>query len=467
MKAPENKEEKKGGLLAFFSRLFSGSSSSVGSASSMGAASSGLSGLLASKAGIVGMVLGGATIAAGVGVIYNFVGPSSKAVYSPGLFENQYYETQAEKAAVERIARASGQKDISSASLDYFKGEARKDGLFGAGEYDEAASEDTLASASAEGEVDVADYAPGAGGYSGAGAGPGNIPKLQKSAGFSSGSGGAKTAIPRMKGMGGLSGGIGFKFQNVYRPPAGAGNSSGMKGALASKINKSAKYKIPHYNKGGAYGQAKYAGKMSKAASYADGAGAKTTAVEAFEGQTAGEGDVTSPTGGAGLGGAGVSEGDKLKASDPNLNINNSEPPEPPEPEDVSPWEKYTDMALYGMLASIALIFITRILSQSKNPLMLKIAVVTAYAAIAAAAVVIFAGLMLMNKYGQKWMGIMYMMMGAALIWQAYQALAGVGKAMSAEGMKAKFAGTFWSKITPGGPSAGGPSAPITIAIEC
>ncbi len=451
MKAPENKEDKKGGFLAFLSRLFGGSSP-AGSASSLGTAASGLSGLFASKAGIVGMVLGGATIAAGIGVIYNYVGPSSKPVYSPGLFEQEYYESEAENATAERIS-SSRKGDMSSSSLEYFKQEAKKENLFGGGEDKEsaAAEEDALASASVEGEVEVA----GDPGYGAEGV-AGDVPKLQKVSGFSSGSKGTRTRIPRMQSRGGLFGGIGSKFQKVYRPPAGSGGkSSSMKGALASKINKSAKYKIPIGKRGGAYGQAKFAKKTSKAGSIsASEAGAKTTATEAFEGETGGEGDLAAPSGGAGLGGAGVADGDKLKGNDPSLNMNNSEPPPPPDPEDDTPWQDMVDLAMYSMLASVALIFITRILANvgKTNPLALKIAVITGYAAIAAAALVIYAGMMMMSKYGQKWMGIIYMMMGAALIWQAYQALAGVGKAMSGEKVTKEFAGKFWSKIVPGGP---------------
>ncbi|MEK7721445.1 MAG: hypothetical protein AAB359_03550, partial [Elusimicrobiota bacterium] len=85
------REEKKGGFLSALSGLFRGGSPIAGGASSgMGSAGSGLAGLFATKAGVVGMVLGGATIAAGVGVVYNFIGDSSRQVYSPELFQNSY-----------------------------------------------------------------------------------------------------------------------------------------------------------------------------------------------------------------------------------------------------------------------------------------------------------------------------------------------------------------------------------------
>ncbi|MBI4656153.1 MAG: hypothetical protein HY746_05305, partial [Elusimicrobia bacterium] len=102
MEELNKKEQKKSGLLAALSRLFKGGKPTPVSGSSLGSAGAaavrgifgssggfgGLGGLFASKAGMVGMILGGATIAAGIGVVYNFIGPSSKPVYTPGLFQD-------------------------------------------------------------------------------------------------------------------------------------------------------------------------------------------------------------------------------------------------------------------------------------------------------------------------------------------------------------------------------------------
>ena len=124
------KKEEKGGFLSALSGLFRGGSSIAGGASSggMGSAGGGLAGLFATKAGIVGMVLGGATIAAGVGVVYNFMGPSSKPVYSPELFQNSYYEEEASRAGYER-AQARDASGAASSTLDMFREQAKKDGI--------------------------------------------------------------------------------------------------------------------------------------------------------------------------------------------------------------------------------------------------------------------------------------------------------------------------------------------------
>ncbi len=434
----EQDTKKKGGILAAFLKLFGGgaSGSSLSGTALSGGGGGWLGGLFASKAGIMGIVLGGATIAAGIGVLYNFIGPSSKSVYTPGLFQDSYYESMAGDARAERSSQYDSAKRRSSSSLDYFSEEAQKGDIAGLasegvpGEGGEGVDED---SASAAADADGA----AAAGAAGAGAKPG----LVKSQGFGSGSG----ASPRMRGGGGLSGGIGSKFQNIFRAPsAKKGKSSAMSGSLASRRTPG-KRKVPHFNKKGAFGQAKYAGKLSKGAAYTSSdAGAKTTAAEAFEGQTAGAGDVAGiDSGGAGLGGAGLGEGE-LSASDPSLNTNESTPPVPPtdNPEDVSPWKKLTDMALYAMLAGAALIIITHLLANKAKAMALinpiaaaawfTAATYTAYAAIAAGAAVIFAGVMLMSQHGQTWMGLMYVAAGIGIIWKAYEALMGINKAAKA-----------------------------------
>jgi len=427
-----NGDKKKEGLLGALARFFGGGSGS-GAASSLGSAagsaagsSAGLGGLFASKAGVLGMVLGGATIAAGVGVVYNFMGTSSKPVYSPSLFQNAYQEEQAAAASMER-QRVNSQAAAEPSTLDMFRDQAKKDGLgFG----DEEASESSGAGeeagisegASASAGVEAPDYGAGAAPSAGAGKG-----KLAASLGFGQKSaGGSGTSIPKMQTSGGLSGGIGQKFAPVYRQPAG--QASEMRKSMSARVSNSPKYTVPNFNKKGAFGQAKYAGKVGGKAAYsASDAGARTAATEAFAGETTGSGDVAGvPETGAGLGGAGVSAGDSLKANDPNLNMNESEPPPVPEPENVSPWEKYTDMAMKAMLASIVLILLTKILG--KWPMLYYAAVCTAIAAMGAAAMVIYSGIKLMTEFGQKWMGGMYVVVGLMLMVQAWEALCGLEK---------------------------------------
>ena len=440
-------KEKKGGALPWLSNIFRGGSSSVGGASSgFGGSSGGLAGLFATKAGIVGMVLGGATIAAGVGVIYNFVGPSSKGVYSPELFQNSYYEEESSKAGLER-SKSHDASAAASSTLDMFKEQAKKDGLGLASEAGDADKANASAEnpSAANGAAASAD-APAAAGAPGAGGA--GIPKMQAGAGFGGkggGGSGSGSSIPRMQGGGGLSGGIGAQFGSVYRPPAqaNAGKTSGMS-ANAARVTNSPKYSVPNFNKKGAYGQAKYAGNMGAKAAYsADGSGARTSATNAFSGETTGGGDVATPLNGIGLGGAGVSGGQALKASDPSLNSNDSTPPAVPDPTKTDPWQKYEDDAMKSMMWALGLIIVTKILSNIAKKLPGPWALGFYIAAMAAAAVaiyfavkVIMDGYAMYSQFGQKMMGGIYMLTGVMLALKALQALmdaaGGAGNAGSA-----------------------------------
>lgn len=435
----ENKE-KRGGFLSSLSGLFRGGSSAMGGASSgLGSAGSagGLGGIFATKAGVVGLVLGGATIAAGVGVVYNFIGPSSKGVYSPELFQNTYYEEEATKAGLER-SQSRDASAAASSTLDMFREQARKDGIgglageAGEGEGAKAASEDPTP---ADGAAPAASADAASAGAPGAGGGP----RLQAQSGFGSkggAGGGSGTSIPRMQGGAGLSGGIGAQFQPVYRAPAQAntGRSSGMLASNGAKISRGAKATVPNFNKKGAFGQAKYASGMSKKAANSYGAQSSMLATEAMQGESNGSGGVGGAGTGAGLGGAGVSNGQNLKASDPSLSSNESSVPEPSKPEDVDPWQKYEDMAMNSMLWAGGLIILTKLLSGIAKKLVSTPAFAAAqyffYAACAAAAAAIFyalkvayAGLMMFSKYGQKMMGGIYILTGVMLAYQAYEAL--------------------------------------------
>ncbi|HBA60199.1 MAG TPA: hypothetical protein DCZ92_05185 [Elusimicrobia bacterium] len=458
-----NKEEK-GGFLSALSGIFRGGSSAMGGASSGVGSAGGLGGLFATKAGIVGMVLGGATIAAGVGVVYNFVGSSSKPVYSSELFQNTYYEEASSEAGEER-ARAKDNSSASASTLDMFREQAKKDGISGlAGEGGGAASGEAADAAAVNPEdgaaADASAEAPAAGGSSS----NTGAPKLQASAGFGGAKGGGGSggsAMPRMQNGGGLSGGIGNQFASMYRAPAGAdgGKTSGMS-AMAARMKSSPKYAVPNFNKKGAHAQAKFASKLGAKAAYSsDGAGARSMATEAFSGETTGAGDVGGGAGGAGLGGAGVSNGANLKGNDPSLNSNSSSVPEVTTPENVSPWKEFENNAMMAMLAAVLGIVLIKIfakIAKSNVPWISWLGYIMACVALAgallAAAIVVYNGIKLMQGdpdnaegkgawEGQKWMGGIYVAAGIMLAIKAWDAFCEVGggkggapKAIGADG---------------------------------
>ncbi|OGR76489.1 MAG: hypothetical protein A2X32_11965 [Elusimicrobia bacterium GWC2_64_44] len=426
------KKEKKAGVGGLFG---SGGSSVVGGGASSGLGSGGgLAGLFASKAGILGMVLGGATLAAGVGVVYNFVGPSSKPVYNPDLFQNTYIEEEASRASVER-AQSRDASAAASSTLDMFKEQAKKDGLGLGGEGGEG-SGSAEAGDPANSSADASAEAPSApGGDAAMGGAAAGGPKLQANAGFGSKGGGAGggSSMPKLQGGAGLAGGIGAQFQPVYRAPAqaNAGKTSAMT-ASAARVKSSPKYAVPNVNKKGAYGQAKFAGKMGAKAAYsADGAGARTSATEAFTGETSG-GDSGSPAAGAGLGGAGVSNGAGLKGNDPSLSSNEYTPPKVPKPEDVDPWQAEEDKAMNGMMWALGAILLAKLFSKIGNMcgpwgkvIFAALAAAAAIFAIIKAITVIMAGFAMYSKFDQKMMGGIYILTGVMLMLEAIKALGG------------------------------------------
>ena len=464
----KKEENKKKGLIPFFSKLFGGGSragSTLGGAAVRGGASfggaaargaGGLAGLFSTKAGIVGMILGGATIAAGIGVLYNFIGPSSSGKAYQGLFQDSYYQEQAQRANSERAGYGQAGVD-SKSSIDMFKEQAQKEGLaMDADEEgkDAEGAKDGEAEAEGEGSSDMPGAVDGAPGYGGAGGG-----KLQASLGF----GGAGS---KLQTSGGMSGGIGQSFSPVYRPSgkAASGKGSKMTGGRKASIS-GRKYNVKSKGGKGAFGQAKFAKKSGAKAAYSSLASdARVGSGVGFDTTRPQTGDVATPGGGVGLDGAGVDpSGNALGGvNDPSLNQEDSSPggggggTKEPEKEKDNPWQKMEDIAMYGMLISAVLIFATKILANKAKAAMgtpafaalYMAAKVCAYLAMAAAAAVLLAGIGFMtgkNIFGgedfdpQKWTGIMYAMAGGMLIYQAYQALSGLSDMgdMNSNAMKA------------------------------
>ncbi|MEW5950576.1 MAG: hypothetical protein GX447_07915 [Elusimicrobia bacterium] len=437
-------DENKKGFLPLISRIFSGGAKG---ATSMGKAA-GAAGIFSSKAGLLGVILGGATIAAGVGVVYNLIGPSSGKVYTADLFQNAYYQEQAKKASIEREG-VRNMASQSASSLDMFREQAKKEGL---ASDEQAAKEGEAASSADASAADSSSAAPDAAGAAGDGG------KLNASLGFNNakGGGGSGTSGGKLQTSGGFFGNMGKK---QFSPMGGmanlssAGSASAMKGALASNVKNSPKYTVPNIKRSGSFGQAKYAGKVGQKAAYsASDSGSRSAAEAAFTGETAGSGDVATPTGGTGIGGAGVSDGAKLKANDPNINTNEYQPPTPENKEVDSPWKKLEDKIFNTILIAAGLVALATLMAKSKNPYIMAAAVILAYAAIATALYEMYLGWQMWSEYKQKWSAIMYMIVGAGIIYAAIQALSGVGKTCAESQTKdLKFLTKgFWKAIIPG-----------------
>jgi hypothetical protein len=259
--------------------------------------------------------------------------------------------------------------------------------------------------------------------------------------------------MPRLQNGAGMSGGIGGQFASMYKAPAGKGNdgrASAMGGSLAARTKGSPKYAVPNFNKKGAHAQAKFAGKMGAQGAYsADGAGMRTSATEAFSGETSGSGDVGAGEGGMGMGGAGISNGSKLKGSDPSLSGNNSTPaaiPPATPPEDVSPWNDLLTAGLICGGSALLLIATTKILGKQAKAGGTAAAgyyiaaCITAGLAVAAALAMVVLGILLMvgkksdpadpekDFEGQLTYGGILVALGLKLAVAAWDALCGLEK---------------------------------------
>ena len=412
----DSKSDKKGGLIGLLTNLFRSGSSLPGTG-----------GLFASKAGIMGALLGGATIAAGVAVVYNFVGPSSAPVYQPGLFQDKYYESLVKNAQQERAAVSASAKSGPSLSLEYVKQQAANEAIAGVSG---SASSGESAESSAEGQpaggaADEAATAAAAalGGGSGA-------PTLKKANSLVASAGGLKL------GGAGLSGGIGQSFQQVYRPttPLKTGSVSSLKDGGKGRLTSSMRA-VSRFNKKGAYAQAKAVKNTLGSTSGRSLTTSKDGLVKAYgEGSTAG-GDVEgADVSGTGVTGGGVSDGNVPKGSDAGLNSNTSTVPEVSEESesDATPWEKYSNWAMYLMLAAVALLAIAAMVAKAHPGL----AKVLAYAALACAVGMLVCSGFLFG-YGQKWTGAMYAVLSLVIGGAALKAAAGDSKA-SEDTTKAK-----------------------------
>jgi hypothetical protein len=456
------KKERKGGFLAPLMNLLGRGTPAVGGTSGFGSGLGGfgsglggLSGLFATKAGILGMVLGAATIAAGVGVVYNFIGPSARPAYGPQLFQDTYYAEQANNAGLER----AGQKDHNPAAepstLDLFREQAKKDGLGFAGEGGGSAGEGgTATPAGPSGAAPADGNSPAAGAASAdssadAPAAHGKLlPASGLSGGAGAGGGGSAANAPKLSFDASKYDGVVKKFDPIYKAPAGQqGKSTAMKRSLAAIVRGSAKSEVPSGKKG-SYGQAKFAGKIGSRAIYsADTAGAKTAATQAFSGETVGAGDVGAAGGGVGLGGAGIT-GDQLKSSDPSMSNSQYTPPSVTDAANDSPWKYVTNAAMIGMIAGALLLAMAQMLmkqakakekegtpeSQQQAQVLKGFAIGVAAAAMAAGGLVVACGVAMMFAHDQRWTGFAYALCGAAIIAKAAKIMASAGeKADSSE----------------------------------
>ena len=428
MKKPNNKKQNNGGILSAIAALFKGGAAAGGAS---GAAVT--SGIFATKAGMLGLLLGSATIAAGVGAVYHLAGGSAtKTAYSPELFQNSYYEEQAAIAEAERNQNNDRRASVVNSTIDMFSASARQSGYFDQGASDSAlasvempdGSDVSMAGSSSSAEASASSSVSSAG-ESGSSTASGSTKLASKSlsSGRAGGSGSSRVSSSGAGSMGTLKAGMG---KNFNPKTASAGKSSAMSANMSRKVA-SARGASKARGSRRAFSQAKFANNMSKKA-VASGSfeSAHTAASSAFTGEAAG-GDVGDSVEGVGMDTSGMAVGTALKNGTPSGNSNLKSVPPVSESENASPWKDLVKRAGIMALVAAGLYAVGMLIAKLAKGATAHVRAIykgilygLAVAIAAIGAYLLMAAVQLATKYNQKMYGIIYGLSGAFLVWKAW-----------------------------------------------
>lgn len=389
-KVDDGNKKKSAGLLG---TLFGGGGSGAGGLGALGAGAAGGGGMLATKAGVMALVLMGSAVAGGIGLAgYKMFGPSEADKAAGGnfsLFTPKPVET-ADPNAVAPVAA-----DGSSASLNYMAAAAAKDKAADASasaSADAAAPTDNTAASGAKAAADAEAAArASAGGTTGpinSGGGNGavgshglaNVKKLGALSGAAGGGGGSSVTA-------GSSARLGDNIANASKN--GASSAFSRQGGGAAKTSSSAGRSVAA-KRGRALGDAR-----NVLGNQAGGkASSSFAAGRTYDGSATHNGGAIGPDGSAiGMDGAGDGASAQPKSlpanSAPNMRKQDTIP-EPPAKE-VTPWAKHImgGMAL-GAIAIAAMMWASSIATAAKEAY-LK---VLATAGVTAAAILVAKGIL-------------------------------------------------------------------------
>lgn len=401
-KEPE-RDKKRGG---FFARLFGGGAG--GGTVGAGGLGAGGGGLLATKTGMLAMLLVGTTVAGGIGMAgYRMFGPGSEQ--SDGSVS--LFAVKPKEAAPSADAQNAAPKDGTSASLDYLAkanstpkepdlkpAEAPKDAsAAGAASNADAAA---ATSGGSNGPIN-ASGSTGNGVNKGLLKGGGKFGELSKN--FGGGGGGPVAGGAPAKG--------GSASDASALASANHGAATGMKKGVAAMGGGS---RAVASRKGANTGMRQALGAL------ADNRGATTSygAGRTYDGSAPTNTGNIGPTGGEiGMGGQGETTGSQPKST-PNTANQSKEFKAPPEPDAVmaAPWQKAIDTAKIMVGAAAALLMLASFISKAKpyGPIIAKIIgfVVAAMGALVVALGAQIGG----GQYGQKAQGAWLAAAGVGLI---------------------------------------------------
>lgn len=363
-KIDDGKKKKSSGVLG---SLFGGGGGGAGGLGGLGAGASGAGGLLATKAGMLALVLMGSAVAGGIGLAgYKMFGPgdADKAGGNLSLFAPKPAPVEDQNAAG---GAAGGGGDGSSASLSMMAQSAAKDkeADASADPTDKTAADAAAAKAAADeaakkAAADEAAKKTAATGPINSGGGAGAVGSFGKGGALGKKFGALSGTMGGGGGGGsssaGMSGKLGDNMAMANRNGSTSGFSKGGAGSRSSSVKGIA----------GARGRSARGDARRVMGDQANGkAGSSFAAGKTYDGSATNAGSAIGPDGGAiGMDGAGDGAGSaQPKSINPNSlkNTNEQEPPEPPAKHMVTPWE---DAIARIQMLSIAALVLAMIASK-------------------------------------------------------------------------------------------------------
>ena len=365
---------------------------------------------LATRAGVMGLILGGVTLATGLAAMTGFMNEPAKSAYNPGLFNNSYYDSLVAQAEKDRLSRGSESGAEGGSSLDMLQRQF---------EGEQSANEEALASEEKASPVSASPVSAKA--KKAASPAMPSMPKASAAAGrgfgssgFTFGGGGGSSSSASQKssaGGGGLRGGGGG---------GGAATSGSLRGGTAPR---------------GAYRQAQ-AGKRSLG-SAGTVSGKQAAASMFYDGGGTVGGEVSAVNAGAGMGGApgGAAEGSNEAATD---SVTAPEVPqaeagggggggggdsgtEAPLTEDKgAPWKNLAVLGVVaGIGAAIGIVIIGLLGKFGRSgphaAIVLAIQLALLGIVLGLAAIIISAGVRMLKEFNQQKEGLTLIAAGAAL----------------------------------------------------
>lgn len=399
--------KKKGaGLLGLFG---GGGGGAAGGLGGLGAGAAGGGGLLATKAGMLALVLIGTSVAGGIGVAgYKIFGPGEADRTGGNL---SLFAPKPPQAAADASAGAVN-PDGSSQSLSLMAQSAAKDrepevsASAAAAAPTDAVAGDAAKDPAAEAAREAAARAA-AGGAINSGGGAGAV--------------GSMKGLANVKKLGALSGATGGGASTTAGSGTvgklGDGLAAGSRAGSTSGFSRSG----PGAKASGAKGRAARGGRGARAQArnvmgdQAGGrAGSSFAAGRTYDGSATQSGGAIGPDGGAigmdGVGDGGAGEQPKALAANSAKNSNEQEPP-PAKPDPiVTPWEKALNMAMGAVVVAGLLMMAASALLKDLNPVtksgtLAFAKVLLGLAVLAAAAALFFAGQATFGPGGQKLQG--------------------------------------------------------------